>query len=43
MSAGLGWYARLLRYDAWANGETLGSLHGGEVPPKALTPSGTGT
>ncbi len=30
------YYARLLRYDAWANAETLGSLRGGEVPPKAM-------
>jgi uncharacterized damage-inducible protein DinB len=30
------YYARLLRYDAWANGETLRSLHGGEVPAKAM-------
>jgi len=29
-------YARLLRYDAWANAEALDSLRGGEVPPKAL-------
>jgi len=26
------YYARLLRYDAWANTETLGSLRGGEAP-----------
>ena len=30
------YYARLLRYDAWANAETLGSLRGGEVPAKAM-------
>jgi uncharacterized damage-inducible protein DinB len=30
------WYARLLRYDAWANVETLGSLGSGNPPPKAL-------
>ncbi len=30
------YYARLLRYDAWANAETLGSLRGGEAPPQAL-------
>lgn len=29
-------YARLLRYDAWANAETLGSLRGGGVPVKAM-------
>jgi uncharacterized damage-inducible protein DinB len=32
----VGWYARLLRYDAWANGETLGSLRSVKPPPKAL-------
>lgn len=31
-----GYYARLLRYDAWANAETLGSLRGGAVPAKAM-------
>ena len=30
------YYARLLRYDAWANAETLGSLRGGEAPAKAV-------
>ncbi len=30
------YYARLLRYDAWANAETLGSLRGGEAPAKAM-------
>jgi len=30
------YYARLLRYDAWANAETLGSLRGGDVPVKAV-------
>ena len=30
------YYARLLRYDAWANAETLGSLGGGQVPAKAM-------
>ena len=33
---GVGWFARLLRYDAWANGETLGSLQAGNPPAKAL-------
>lgn len=33
---GVGWFARLLRYDAWANGETLGSLRAGRPPAKAL-------
>jgi uncharacterized damage-inducible protein DinB len=32
----LEYHARLLRYDAWANAETLGSLRGGDVPPKAV-------
>jgi uncharacterized damage-inducible protein DinB len=36
MPADLDWYARLLRYDVWANGETLASLTEGEVPAKAL-------
>ena len=31
-----GYYARLLRYDVWANAETLGSLRGGEIPAKAM-------
>ena len=30
------YFARLLRYDAWANSETLGSLRGGDVPAKAV-------
>jgi uncharacterized damage-inducible protein DinB len=30
------YYARLLRYDAWANAETLGSLREGEAPAKAV-------
>ena len=30
------YYARLLRYDAWANAETLGSLRGGEATAKAV-------
>jgi uncharacterized damage-inducible protein DinB len=30
------YYARLLRYDAWANAETLGSLRQGEAPAKAI-------
>lgn len=30
------YYARLLRYDAWANAETLGSLRQGDAPAKAL-------
>jgi uncharacterized damage-inducible protein DinB len=33
---GLGWYARLLRYDTWATSETLGSLRSGTPPVKAL-------
>lgn len=32
----LDWYARLLRYDAWANGETVASLHVGTAPSRAL-------
>jgi uncharacterized damage-inducible protein DinB len=32
----LDWYARLLRYDAWANAETVASLRGGTAPHKAL-------
>jgi uncharacterized damage-inducible protein DinB len=32
----LGWYSRLLRYDAWGNRETLGSLRAGPPPPKAM-------
>ena len=30
------WYARLLRYDAWANGEAVASLRGGTPQPRAL-------
>jgi uncharacterized damage-inducible protein DinB len=30
------YYARLLRYDAWANAETLRSLRAGEAPAKAV-------
>jgi uncharacterized damage-inducible protein DinB len=30
------YYARLLRYDAWANAETLVSLRAGEAPAKAV-------
>jgi uncharacterized damage-inducible protein DinB len=30
------YYARLLRYDAWANAETLGSLRQGGAPAKAM-------
>jgi uncharacterized damage-inducible protein DinB len=30
------YYARLLRYDAWANAEILGSLRTGEAPTKAV-------
>jgi uncharacterized damage-inducible protein DinB len=33
---GVSWFGRLLRYDAWANGETLGSLRSGKPPAKAL-------
>jgi uncharacterized damage-inducible protein DinB len=36
MPAELEYYARLLRYDAWANAETLGSLRQGDTPAKAL-------
>jgi uncharacterized damage-inducible protein DinB len=36
MTPGLGRYARLLRYDAWANAATLGSLQSGDPPAKAL-------
>ena len=32
----LEYHARLLRYDAWANAETLGSLRGADAPPKAV-------
>jgi uncharacterized damage-inducible protein DinB len=34
-SPGVPWYTRLLRYDAWANGETLSSLRSGNPVPKA--------
>ena len=30
------YYARLLRYDAWANAQTLGSLREGQAPAKAV-------
>ena len=33
---GIGWYERLLRYDAWANGETVRALGAGAAPAKAL-------
>ena len=33
---GIGWSTRLLRYDAWANRETLASLRVGSPPAKAL-------
>ena len=33
---GVARYARLLRYDAWANAETLGSLRTKQAPAKAL-------
>lgn len=36
MATELDHYARLLRYDAWANAETLRSLHQGVTPAKAL-------
>ncbi|MGH7578971.1 MAG: DinB family protein [Gemmatimonadales bacterium] len=36
MLPALEYYARLLRYDAWANAETLGSLRQGEAPARAL-------
>jgi len=36
MSPGVARYARLLRYDAWANGASLASLQFGDPPPKAL-------
>lgn len=32
----VGWYARLLRYDVWANGETLRSLQVERAPAKAI-------
>jgi uncharacterized damage-inducible protein DinB len=31
------YYARVLRYDAWANGETLRSLRRGTPPARAIT------
>lgn len=33
---GVGWFVRLMRYDAWANAEALGSLRAGPPPAKAL-------
>ena len=33
---GVSGYARLFRYDAWANAETVGSLRAGQPPAKAL-------
>ena len=36
MTTGVAWHARLLRYDAWANGATLGSLQVGDPPAKAI-------
>jgi uncharacterized damage-inducible protein DinB len=36
MPAELEYYARLRRYDAWANAETLKSLRAGAAPPKAV-------
>ena len=36
MTADLAWYGRLLRYDGWANGETLASLRAGTPPASAL-------
>jgi uncharacterized damage-inducible protein DinB len=33
---GAGWFARLLRYDGWANAEALRSLDRSHPPPKAL-------
>ena len=36
MSADLAWYGRLLRYDGWANGETLASLRSGAPPASGL-------
>ena len=35
-STGVARYARLLRYDAWANAETVGSLRAEHAPAKAL-------
>lgn len=34
--AGVAWFARLLRYDAWANAETLASLRTERPPAKAV-------
>jgi uncharacterized damage-inducible protein DinB len=36
MTDGVARYARLLRYDAWANGASLASLRSGDPPAKAL-------
>jgi uncharacterized damage-inducible protein DinB len=36
MVIGVAWFARLLRYDAWANGATLASLQSGNPPAKAV-------
>lgn len=36
MTADLAWYGRLLRYDGWANGETLASLRSGAPPASGL-------
>lgn len=36
MSPDVAWYHRLLRYDTWANTETLTSLRSGTPPAKAL-------
>ena len=36
MTPELEYYTRLLRYDAWANAETLTSLRQGETPARAL-------
>jgi uncharacterized damage-inducible protein DinB len=33
---GLEYFGKLLRYDAWANGESLQSLRGGGAPEKAM-------
>lgn len=37
------YYARLLRYDAWANAETLGSLRQGAPPRNSLGEDWTST
>lgn len=34
--ADVGHYTRLLRFDAWANAETLASLRSGSPPPRAV-------